>query len=58
MDGRQLVCPCDTLVYQQGRQGSSADTARCDAKRFALFSDAARSTLEEEALGEPKHLGR
>ena len=33
-------------------------TARCDAKRFALFSDAARSTLEEEARGEPKHLGR
>lgn len=43
----QVSCPCDTLVYQKGRQGSSADAARCEAKRFALFSDATMSSLVE-----------
>ena len=47
VDFRQVVCPCDALVYQKGRQSSSTAMARCDAKRFALFSDLARSTLDE-----------
>jgi len=49
VDGSKIVCPCDELVYQRGRQQSSAETARCEAKRFALFSDAAMLTLVDSA---------